>query len=525
MDSNSSTSSSASSASSYVPATNTSSAYPYTAQSYASQSYSMPSFDSSSYYPPQQFSSSSSSSSSPGSHSPLTGSQGPYYDPSQYYFSAYQTQPYYSTNPSAFTEFSYEPSDLPANQYTQYYPNYAADPFSNWNAANQPIYHNNTPNTDTFQAKSDLYAPAFAGFDQPATSHGLSDKFDKKNKSPAKSTAAKTPGLKRKAKDETKLMTYVCSICEKLLSNVSEYSQACDECRSFFRRVSKRQIRPNLCQHLVCDLNCENCKFDKCLKMGLIAKIKEAKDDLDLFDVDLGSFDMDSFNLKQVNSFVLNEIENKRQLIRTASSELKVKEYMTDLVRNVASILHNGQKSAFNETQCQEKISRSLLVAYSYLVDQEMANKSSVLLLLSCQLSPYEIKLLEQLQKIYAPSNQEKAYADNYSYSTREALYPSFGTYDYYQYQETSSDQAAMTSYECAKSAHLYELKIFHFLLILFSSFLNIDQFMQMSIQSTMNDFDACYCQKLILRLIDNVCKDKVVKTKILLNVSDIDLI
>lgn len=279
-----------------------------------------------------------------------------------------------------------------------------------------------------------------------------------------------------------------------------------------------------MCQHVVCDLNCENCKFDKCVKMGLCSKIKENRDDLDLFSGDLGSFEMDSINLKQVNSFVLNEIENKRQLIRTANSELKVKEYMTELMRNMVHIFHNGQKNGFNETQYQDKISRSLLVAYSYLVDQEIAHKSNVLLLLSCQLSPYELKLLEQLEKIYASSSQEKAYVDNYSYSTRDNLYPSFGTYDYYQYQETNDHQVAMTSYECVKSGHLNELKIFHFLLILFSSFLNIDQFMQMSIQSSVNDVDASYCQKLILRLIDNVCKDKIIKTKILLSVSDIDL-
>lgn len=321
-------------------------------------------------------------------------------------------------------------------------------------------------------------------------------------------------------------MPFICNICEKVLVNVSEYNQTCEECISFSRRVAKRNPRPSMCQHVICDLNCEYCKYDKCLKMGLIAKIKDGKNELDLFDSELGSFEMDSLNinLKQVNSFILNEIENKRQLIRTANSEQKVKEYMLDLVRNMVNIFHNGQNARFNETQYQDKISRSLIVAYSYLVDQEINNKSSVLLLLSCQLSPYELKLLEQLQKIYASGNQDKAFVDNYSYLTREGLYPSFGTYDYYQYQETN-DQVAMNSYECAKSAHLNELKIFHFLLILFSSFLNIDQFMQMSIQSTMNDVDACYCQKLILKLIDNVCKDKVIKTKILLNVSDIDLI
>ncbi|RNA43861.1 hypothetical protein BpHYR1_026117 [Brachionus plicatilis] len=285
---------------------------------------------------------------------------------------------------------------------------------------------------------------------------------------------------------KTKLVTCVCPICEK--SNVLEYHQTCDDCRSFFKRVSKRQIRPSMCQHVICDLNCEYCKFDKCLKAGLTAKLEKAKDELDLFAGELGPFEMDNLNLKQVNSFVLNEIENKRQLIRTANSELKVKEYMTDLIRNVVSIFHNGQKTGFNETQYQEKISRSLLVAYSFLVDQQVANKSSVLLLLSCQLSAYELKMLEQLQKIYASNHQDKAFVDNYSYSTRDGMYPSFGTYDYYQYQETS-DQVAITGYD---------------------SLLNIDQFMQVSIQSTMNDVDACYCQKLILRLIDNVCKDKI---------------
>nr|ASL70594.1 nuclear receptor [Brachionus koreanus] len=526
MDSNSSTSSSTgSSASSYLPTTSNANSYSYTTQSYPSQSYTMP-FDTN-YYP-QHFSSSSSSSSSPASSSPLAANQTPYYpqsDPNQYYFpSSYHSQTYYPTpNFTGFTEFNYDSVEQPNNHYAHYYQNYQGDSFNNWTGASQVVYQSTSQNSDNFQMKNELYAPNFNGFEPP--NQDFLAKTNKKCKSPAKLNSKGTC-LKRKIKDDTKVVIFICIICEKSYSNVSEFNQICDDCKSFFRRVSKRSTRPNMCQHAVCDLNCENFKFDKCVKMGLCAKIKENRDELNvLFDGEFESFEMDTINLKQVNSFVLNEIENKRQLIRTANSELKVKEYMTELMRNMVNIFHNGQKNGFDETQYQEKISRSLLVAYSFLVDQEMANKSNVLLLLSCQLSPYELKLLEQLEKIYASNNEEKAYVDNYSYLARDNLYPSFGTFDYYQYQETSDHhQVAMTSYECVKSAHLNELKIFHFLLILFSSFLNIDQFMQMSIQSSVNDVDACYCQKLILRLIDNVCKDKVIKTKILLSVSDIDL-
>ena len=77
----------------------------------------------------------------------------------------------------------------------------------------------------------------------------------------------------------------------------------------------------------------------------------------------------------------------------------------------------------------------------------------------------------------------------------------------------------------------LAELKIWHFLLLLFSSFQNLDEFIKtgMNVKNgdnkksneSINNLNDC--QKFIIKLIDRLCDDKSVKTKILLSVSEID--
>jgi hypothetical protein len=79
----------------------------------------------------------------------------------------------------------------------------------------------------------------------------------------------------------------------------------------------------------------------------------------------------------------------------------------------------------------------------------------------------------------------------------------------------------------------LAELKIYHFLLLLFSSFQNLDEFIKTGKESivvksgdeksneSINNLNDC--QKFIVKLIDRLCDDKNVKTKILLSVSEIE--
>jgi hypothetical protein len=65
--------------------------------------------------------------------------------------------------------------------------------------------------------------------------------------------------------------------------------------------------------------------------------------------------------------------------------------------------------------------------------------------------------------------------------------------------------------------AHNNDLKSLHFVLILFSSFSNFDSFISGQILIVIE-----YIQKFILKLIDHVCKDDLLRTRILLSVPEI---
>ena len=86
----------------------------------------------------------------------------------------------------------------------------------------------------------------------------------------------------------------------------------------------------------------------------------------------------------------------------------------------------------------------------------------------------------------------------------------------------------------------LTELKVLHFLLLLFSSFQSLDEFIQYDLDlynnnnskknkinssssSTTIKTDIAYCQRFLVKLIDRLCHDKIIKTQILLSVSEID--
>ena len=80
------------------------------------------------------------------------------------------------------------------------------------------------------------------------------------------------------------------------------------------------------------------------------------------------------------------------------------------------------------------------------------------------------------------------------------------------------------------KLAPLNELKSLHFILLLFSSFSTLDSFMydcnnnaKSSYSNQIaNQIDIEYFQKFILKLIDHVCKDDLMRTRILLSVPEI---
>ena len=67
---------------------------------------------------------------------------------------------------------------------------------------------------------------------------------------------------------------------------------------------------------------------------------------------------------------------------------------------------------------------------------------------------------------------------------------------------------------------HNNELKSLHFALILFSSFSNLDSFINTNSGQFLIDIE--YIQKFILKLIDHICRDDLLRTRILLSVPEI---
>ena len=300
---------------------------------------------------------------------------------------------------------------------------------------------------------------------------------------------------------------------------------------------------------------------------------------------------------------IAKEIEIKKKLIRIADSEQAIKEHLIQLTLNIANYflnindveasenrdrVNNGWHdnsdkhsanllNSMNKNSLFEVMKRPLLVAYSYLIDNMNSNdtfkmnsqelKTNILVLFSCKLTPYEMNLTNQLHKIYSSySNVDKAKPQNdfqYDYQFYDGL--NYNENNYFNgssnlqsntlipHPNNSVQLAESFKYnddENVSSSGLSELKMLHFLLLLFSCYLNMDEFYLENYNSTQtNDcavtsnisssllnlninknsqnvsVDAYFCQKSILKLIDLICTDSIVKTKILLSVSDLDLI
>jgi hypothetical protein len=390
---------------------------------------------------------------------------------------------------------------------------------------------------------------------------------------------------------------------------------------------------------------------------------------------------------KQLLSSIFKEIDIKKNQIRLADSEKTVKEHLIELTTNIANCFVNNlclDKNNNNSSNLTsnlnsftnlsksselEHITRPLLIAYAYLVDHDNMNdslnryikKSVLFLLLSHQLTPYELKLIHLINKIYQTNESNTAsfvemksnrsagssscsssvsssssisssssssscmrnhrnskrfksecdHPDDLThvspsiyYSTKpkiEPFQPASTTpqtcYEYYpntynenadvkvetnyyfndsgfafsngfdqtnQYTMYHQQQQPATYPSTCQSIHSQnsgfsngnstdsslnqlttvsqdvvtskpaELKLLHFLLLLFSSYLEIDQFVNgtempnensINLNKYFNSMNASFYQKLIIKLIDRVCKDKLIKTKILLTVSELELI
>ncbi len=285
----------------------------------------------------------------------------------------------------------------------------------------------------------------------------------------------------------------------------------------------------------------------------------------------------------------MSEIELKKSLMRTASNEEQAKEYMIDMGKNLAAFLFKELKPCLsllkNESnytdigienelyELDDKV-RTLLVAYSYLIDQENASKinsnkkfnaTSVSIYLSYNLTPYEISIVNLLKNTYVVSDsfdspqqtskKPKLSSDSFN-NTSQQSYPSIKSdlydcsnylYNYqpgysyqgacqesFNYSDTFNYTGVTNSAKVLQINDASSLKVLHFLLLLFSSFLTLDKFMNTSTDkspvntistSDKSDLTATSCQRLLLQLLDATCKDQIVKTKILLSISEFDLI
>ena len=139
----------------------------------------------------------------------------------------------------------------------------------------------------------------------------------------------------------------------------------------------------------------------------------------------------------------------------------------------------------------------------------------------------------------YQNPNEANLNGINQYYSASCATYPFSSNYAYTapfsyanskNYNKTISGCNNENSQEVTSNS-LSHLKVLHFLLLLFSSFalkkLIEPGFDETSLTALTESayIDAASCQKLILQLIDCACKNKLIKTKILLSVSEFDLV
>jgi len=262
---------------------------------------------------------------------------------------------------------------------------------------------------------------------------------------------------------------------------------------------------------------------------------------------------------------LFSQVEGIKQLIRQASSEQTVKSLFSELTASVASFIlgqqsANTSRSAGPLAQVEIKVNRELIVAYCCLMDgaEESPSTASYLSLMSDCASPYESRIKAILSRVYA--NVALAKTKPVSVHADEKLFSSFDVADFSQsscFPEFSLGFGGMQDYEVLNLPNLNEvslesmnigsssrtatsssttttlntnttteLKTLHFLLLLFTSLISLDGFISQLDGRAENEMsaDASYCQRFLMKLLDRVCEDKNVKTRILLSVPEIEL-
>lgn len=272
-------------------------------------------------------------------------------------------------------------------------------------------------------------------------------------------------------------------------------------------------------------------------------------------------------NLTTLTSTLFTQVDNIKQLIRQANSESTIKNLLTELTSSVAEFIlkqsntsskaisngsiHNGNSLG----QVEFEMNRELIIAYSYLIDG--TESTSYLACLSTCVSPYEVRVKDILSRVYTNTNTNSCKKVTGELAT-EKLFSSFDVTDFNQtdfnpslalntneefnlgfsnlqddyevlnlpnLNEVDMETAILTTTKTNISSKTKELKTLHFLLLLFTSLISLNGFIsQLTSEENEMSLDASYCQKFLVKLLDRVCEDKSVRTKILLSVPEIEL-
>lgn len=240
-----------------------------------------------------------------------------------------------------------------------------------------------------------------------------------------------------------------------------------------------------------------------------------------------------------------------------------MKSHFIELTSSIADfILKNTNTSGGYRTnnlnQAEFQMNRELMVAYTYLIDEDHNNS-----LAGC-LNPYELRIKESLKKIYSNAkrtNKQQCDNKNADIPSAEKLINSFDLTDFnnqtafptlnlnaeelnyglsnlqdcemLECLEGLTDTATTTTttttgttvYVAAVKSNqtTTELKMLHFLILLFTSFLSLNDFIHLNKQQHRDSLNVSYCQRFLLQLLDRLCEDRSVKTKILLSISEIE--
>lgn len=251
---------------------------------------------------------------------------------------------------------------------------------------------------------------------------------------------------------------------------------------------------------------------------------------------------------------LFKEIELKKNQIRSENNEHKMKLHLVDLSEKISNCVVNSlKKSSSNKeafltliSNCTKQYlndfkneNKQLLIAYQCLIDNET----------SFHLATSELRLKSMLNKIYSNLDRNANLGGNKKSSTEfvdtyAGDYPiNYGITLTSNYSNLTAEELQAQAFQSKMFTSLTELKVLHFLLLLFSSFQSLDEFIQYDLDLYNNNnnnskknkinssssttttikTDIAYCQRFLVKLIDRLCHDKIIKTQILLSVSEID--